>query len=261
MKIISDIKEWKKIKDNLSPDLKIGLIPTMGCLHQGHASLIKNSVLQNDITVLSIFVNPTQFNDPSDYQHYPKTLDSDIELACQLNVDYVITPDIDSMYPDGNQIHLVTDHPLSGVMEGHYRPGHFNGVLTIVMKLLILIRANKIYFGEKDYQQYFLVNELVKKYFVQTEVMLCPTVRESSGLPFSSRNMKLSTNERQLIETFYEFFYIHYPHSLTDIKEKISELGMQHDYFETYNDRLFFALKIGSIRIIDNFKEASLYVN
>lgn len=254
MKIMSDIKEWKKIRDNLSSDLKIGFIPTMGCLHQGHASLIKNSDSQNDITVLSIFVNPTQFNDPSDYQHYPKTFNGDIELVRQLNVDYVITPDIESMYPDGNQIHLVTDHPLSNVMEGHYRPKHFNGVLTIVMKLLMLIRSNKIYFGEKDYQQYFLVSELVKKYFVQAEVILCPTVREPFGLPFSSRNTKLSTNERQLIETFYEFFYINYPHSLTEIKEKISELNIQYDYFEIHNDRLFFALKIGSIRIIDNFK-------
>src|SRR3990167_8680513 len=164
MKIINNIKEWKKIRGNLSDDLKIGFVPTMGCLHQGHASLIKNSVSQNDITVLSIFVNPTQFNDPSDYQHYPKTVDDDIELARQLNVDYVITPDAEGMYPNGNQIQLITDHPFSTIMEGHYRPGHFNGVLTVVMKLLMLIRATKIYFGEKDYQQYFLVNELSKKY-------------------------------------------------------------------------------------------------
>jgi len=261
MKIINNIKEWKKIRGNLSDDLKIGFVPTMGCLHQGHASLIKNSVSQNDITVLSIFVNPTQFNDLSDYQHYPKTLDDDMELARQLNVDYVITPDIDSMYPDGNQIHLVTDHPLSSVMEGYYRPKHFNGVLTIVMKLLILIHANKIYFGEKDYQQYFLVSELIKKYFVKTEIILCPTVRELSGLPFSSRNTKLSINEKQLIETFYDFFYNHRPHSLNLIKEKLLKLKIQYDYFETHDDRLFFALKIGSIRIIDNFKEAALYVN
>lgn len=261
MKMISDINEWKKIRNNISANLKIGFVPTMGCLHQGHASLIKKSVLQNDMTVLSIFVNPTQFNDPSDYQHYPKTLDGDMTLARQLNVDYVITPDIESMYPDGNQIYFVTDHSFSTIMEGRYRPEHFNGVLTIVMKLLQLIRANKIYCGEKDYQQYFLVSELIKKYFVQTEIMLCPTVRESSGLPFSSRNMKLSTHERQLIETFYEFFYRHRPHALIEIKEKITALKMQCDYFEIHDDHLFFALKIGSIRIIDNFKRASLYVN
>jgi len=256
-----DIIEWKKIRDNLSSDLKIGFVPTMGCLHQGHAALIKNSVSQNDRTVLSIFVNPTQFNDPSDYQHYPKTLDADIALARQLNADYVITPDIESMYPDGNQIHLITDHPFSTIMEGYYRPRHFNGVLTIVMKLLMLIRANKIYFGEKDYQQYFLVSELIKKYFVQTEVMLCPTVRESSGLPFSSRNTKLSTNERELIEKFYKYFYCNRPHTLIEIKEKMSELKIQYDYLEIHNDHLFFALKIGSIRIIDNFKGVDFYIN
>ena|SRR3990167_2712314 len=261
MKIISNLKEWKTIRNNLSADLKIGFMPTMGCLHQGHASLIKKSVSQNDVTVLSIFINPTQFNDPADYARYPQTLDSDIDMARNLAVDYVIIPNIDSMYPDGNNIHLMTDHPFSLVMEGYYRPGHFNGVLTIVMKLLLLIRANSVYFGEKDYQQYFLIGELIKKYFIPTEIIVCPIFRESSGLPFSSRNTKLTANERQLVETFYEFFYINRPHSLDEIKKKMVELKIQYDYFETYDNRLFFALKIGSIRIIDNFSEAASYVN
>ncbi len=146
-------------------------------------------------------------------------------------------------------------------MEGHYRQGHFNGVLTIIMKLLLLIRANNVYFGEKDYQQYFLIKELIKKYFIQTEIILCHTFREASGLPFSSRNVKLSSSERKLVETFYEFFYLNRSHSLNEIKEKMAELKLHCDYFEIHDNRLFFALRVGFIRIIDNFSEAQAYVN
>ena len=261
MKIITDIKEWLVIRNNLSADLAIGFVPTMGCLHDGHASLIKKSVTENDITVLSIFINPTQFNDPKDFQNYPQKTDADIALATEHNVDYIIIPDVESMYQGGNQIQLTTDHPFSAVMEGRYRPGHFNGMLTIVMKLLLLIRSNLVYFGEKDYQQYFLVVELIKKYFIPSEIILCPIVREISGLPLSSRNTKLSPDERNCIETFYTFFYTQRPHTLNEIKEKIDELNLSYDYFEIHNGRLFFALRVGSIRIIDNLECAALYIH
>ncbi len=261
MKVITDIKEWQHIRNHLPNDLKIGFVPTMGCLHQGHTSLIKNSVEKNNITVLSVFINPTQFNDPADYERYPKTLDTDIEMARQLGVNYVITPDIDSLYPNGNHLFLETDHPFSKIMEGQYRPGHFSGVLTIVMKLLVLIRANNVYFGQKDYQQYFLIAELIQNYFIQTDINLCATIREASGLPFSSRNTKLSTDERKTIETFYEFFYRNHPHSLTQVIEKIAELKMTYDYLEVHNNRLFFALRVGPIRIIDNIADANLYIH
>ncbi|MCX7126325.1 MAG: pantoate--beta-alanine ligase [Gammaproteobacteria bacterium] len=261
MKIIADVNEWIKIRNGFSETIKIGFVPTMGCLHQGHGSLINDSVKQNDITVLSIFINPTQFNDASDFSRYPKTIEKDLDYARQLNVDYVVTPDVEAMYPEGNSISLITDHPFSNIMEGHYRPGHYNGVLSIVMKLLLLVRPNNIYFGEKDYQQYFLIRELIKKYFIQTNIVMCPIIRESSGLPFSSRNTRLSLTEREQVEMFYQFFYINRPHTLNEIKEKITELGMHLDYFEIHNNRLFLAIKVGPIRIIDNADEANLYVN
>ena len=261
MEIIQDIKKWQAIRNSLSSDITIGFVPTMGCLHQGHASLIKQSVAQNDVTVLSIFVNPTQFNDPEDYARYPKNCEADLISAKTLEVNYVIMPEISDLYPGGNPISVTTDHPLSQILEGHYRPGHFNGVLTIVMKLLMLVKANNIYFGEKDYQQYFLITALIKNYFIQTNIILCPTVRELSGLPLSSRNARFSTDERQCIEAFYEFFYHNQPHSLIEIKEKISDLKMQYDYLEIHDDRLFIALRIGCIRIIDNFREATRYVS
>ncbi len=125
MQIVNDITRWQTMRNNISTDLKIGFVPTMGCLHQGHASLIKNSVSENDITVLSIFINPTQFNDPADYENYPKTFDSDIAMARNLNVDYVIAPDIDSIYPNGNNIQLMTDHSFSKNNGRTLSPGTF----------------------------------------------------------------------------------------------------------------------------------------
>lgn len=261
MEIIQDSTKWQAIRNSLSSDITIGFVPTMGCLHQGHASLINQSVAQNDITVLSIFVNPTQFNDPQDYERYPKNSEADLVLAKALKVNYVIMPEINDLYPGGNDISVATDHLFSQILEGRCRPGHFNGVLTIVMKLLMLVRADHVYFGEKDYQQYFLITELIKKYFIQTKIILCPTVRELSGLPLSSRNTRLSADERKCIELFYEFFYHNRSHSLAEIKEKILALKMQYDYLEVHNDRFFMALKIGCIRIIDNFKEATRYVH
>lgn len=252
MKIIQDIKEWHAIRKNLSPNTTLGFVPTMGCLHQGHASLLKKSTEQNTITLLSIFVNPTQFNDLNDYQNYPKTLDSDFAIAKKYNVDYVLLPSENCMYPDGNQITLSTSHPFANILEGAHRPGHFNGVLTIVNKLLMLVRPSKIYFGEKDYQQYFLIQQLIKNYFIDTEIVLCSTIRENSGLPFSSRNTRLSEDEFKLankIATIYQS-----NEGVGTIKDKITDLGVHIDYLEIHENRLFIAVKIGKIRLIDNFK-------
>ena len=254
MHIITNLKDWQNIRHNLLSNVAIGFVPTMGCLHQGHASLIKKSIAENTITVLSIFVNPTQFNDPSDYEHYPKTLDDDVELARQLGVDYVIILSLDAIYPDNNTIRIITDHPIAMIMEGACRPGHFNGMLTIVLKLLLLVRAHHANFGEKDYQQYVLVSHLVRQYLIPTKVIPCPIIRELSGLPLSSRNRRLTEDQRALIDKFYRFLFSS-KHELDDIKHELARLTIDYDYLETHENRLFLALKIGAIRIIDNIHE------
>ena len=251
MKIITNLTDWQDIRNDFPADARIGFVPTMGCLHQGHASLIQKSVSENAITVLSIFVNPTQFNDPSDYKHYPQTLDDDLELARQLGVNYVLIPATKEIYPDNNTIRIITDHPFAMVMEGACRPGHFNGMLTIVLKLLLLVRADNAYFGEKDYQQYILVTQLAQQYFIQTKIIPCPIIRESSGLPLSSRNRRLAKDERILVDEFYLFLFAK-SHTITEIEEKLAALKIGLDYLELHHNCLFLSLKIGAIRIIDN---------
>ena len=143
-------------------------------------------------------------------------------------------------------------------MEGAFRPGHFNGMLTIVLKLLLLARAHNAYFGEKDYQQYFLVTQLIQQYFINTNIILCPTIREASGLPLSSRNKRLSTDEWILLEQLYSFLCNPEKYSVDDIRNKLISLKIQNNYIETHDDRLFIALKIGPIRIIDNLKRDTM---
>ncbi len=252
MKVIQDIQQWQQIRKDISPNVTIGFVPTMGCLHIGHASLINKSVAENNITVLSIFVNPTQFNDANDFQHYPKTLENDLALAEELKVDYVLMPNAEDIYPGGNLIHLQTEHPLAKMFEGQFRPGHFNGVLTVVMKLLQLAQPTKIYMGEKDYQQYYLVKEMINNYFLTSSCELCPTVREESGLPYSSRNTRLSTEQRTIVEQFYRYFYQNKIFDVEKIKIKLTKLKLTFDYVEEYENRLFLAFRIDPIRIIDN---------
>lgn len=252
MKIIKNIQDWKKMRKSIPGEKTLGFVPTMGCLHAGHASLIKRSIAENDYTVLTIFVNPTQFNDPNDYKNYPITLEQDLEFARNLGVDFVITPDVKEIYPEGNLIQVVTDHPFSKIMEGAARPGHFNGVLTVVMKLLHLAEADRTYFGEKDYQQLFLVREMAKNYLLNTEVVPCPTLYEPSGLPLSSRNIRLNAEERKTAETFFSWLQKNIGCSLDFIAEQAKYLKIPLDYLEIHYERLFLAIRIGAIRIIDN---------
>ena len=252
MQIIKNIQDWKKIRKSIPAEKTLGLLATMGCLHAGHASLLKRAITENDYTLLTIFVNPTQFNDSKDYENYPAPLEQDLGFARNMGVDFVITPSPTEMYPDGNFIQVITEHPFSKIMEGRVRPGHFNGMLTIVMKLLILAEADRTYFGEKDYQQLFLVREMAKNYLQRTEVVPCPTMYEPSGLPLSSRNTRLNSEERKLAETFFNWLQNNTSSSLTEIHEQAKHLKIPVDYLEIHDKRLFIAIRIGSIRIIDN---------
>jgi len=250
MQLIQQISEWKSIRKNIHPT--IGFVPTMGNLHAGHASLLKRARQENEITVLSLFVNPTQFNDKNDYQRYPRTLDADLEWARQLGIDYVFSPQYEDLYPD-NYHYQVNENNISQILEGEYRPGHFAGMLTVVLKLLSLVQATKAYFGEKDYQQLQLVRGLVEAFFLDTEIVGCDIIRESSGLPMSSRNNLLNSAEKNLAEKFANIFKeLKLPtHAVI---QQLENAGIKVDYIQDYDNRRFAAVKVGNIRLIDNRK-------
>lgn len=175
----------------------VGLVPTMGALHEGHASLIRRSVADNDITVVSVFVNPTQFNDKNDLQNYPRTLEADCALIESLGGTYVFAPSVEEVYPEPDTREF-SYPPIDTVMEGARRPGHFNGVCQIVSKLFAMVEPDRAYFGEKDFQQIAVVRAMMKNQGFNFELVPCPIVREASGLALSSRNSLLSADERLL---------------------------------------------------------------
>jgi len=190
MMLFDDIHVW--IRERASRPLdELGLVPTMGALHEGHRSLIQRSRRENARTLVSIFVNPTQFDDATDLAAYPRTLQQDIALLAAEGVDYVLIPRPEQLYPDGYR-YRVTETQDAKMLEGVHRPQHFDGVLTVVLKLLLIARAHRAYFGEKDWQQLQLVRGMAGAFFLQTEIVPCPTVREQSGLAVSSRNARLT---------------------------------------------------------------------
>ena len=201
---------------------KIGLVPTMGALHQGHASLVKRSVKENDVTVVSVFLNPTQFNDKADLERYPRNLDADYKLLEECHADYVFAPSVKEMYPtpDNRQFNFP---PVTTVMEGAKRPGHFNGVCQVVSRLFYIVRPDRAYFGEKDWQQIAVVKRLVKYINMNVEIVECPIVREADGLAMSSRNSLLTPEERAIAPNIYKV-----------LKESV-EYSKNHTVEETHN--------------------------
>ncbi|MBI1939853.1 MAG: pantoate--beta-alanine ligase [Ignavibacteriales bacterium] len=249
-KIIKSISEWKQLRKTKEFFGKsVGFVPTMGALHAGHESLIKTCVEQNDISVVSIFVNPAQFNDPNDFKNYPVTFDNDSSLLEKNKVDFLFQPDRDEIYHD-NYKYRVTENELSKILCGAFRHGHFEGVLTIVLKLLNIIEPDKTYFGEKDYQQYKLIYGMATAFFLNTEIIPCPTIREKDGLAMSSRNLLLTEEERK--------HAVHFPKllmskkSADETKKELEELGFKVDYVKDYEGRRFGAVHLGKVRLIDN---------
>ena len=181
----------------------IGLVPTMGALHEGHASLVKRSVSENDVTVVSVFLNPTQFNDKGDLERYPRTLDADCQLLEDCGATYVLAPSVEEMYPTPDLRHFDFP-PVTTVMEGAHRPGHFNGVCQVVSRLFYIVRPDRAYFGEKDWQQIAVIKALVRYLGLKLSIVECPTVREADGLAKSSRNTLLSVGERSIAPKIYE---------------------------------------------------------
>jgi pantoate--beta-alanine ligase len=182
---------------------EIGLVPTMGALHEGHASLVRRSVEENPVTVVSVFVNPTQFNDKNDLKNYPRDLDADCRLLESCGADYVLAPEVEEMYPTPDTRHFEYP-PVSTVMEGAHRPGHFNGVCQVVSRLFYIVRPQRAYFGEKDWQQIAVVKAMVRHLGIPVQIVECPIVRDADGLARSSRNTLLSKDERAIAPAIFK---------------------------------------------------------
>lgn len=219
----------------------IGLVPTMGALHNGHASLVKRAVEENDITVVSVFVNPTQFNDKTDLANYPRTLEADCNLLESLGATYVYAPTVEDIYPEPDT-RSFSYPPIDSVMEGPRRPGHFNGVCQIVSKLFYIVQPQRAYFGEKDFQQIAVIRAMVKDLgFNGLEIVPCPIVREESGLALSSRNSLLTDSERatavcisQALKTSVSYAHNHTVKETHDLVTGAINAthGLEVEYFE-----------------------------
>jgi pantoate--beta-alanine ligase len=199
MQIIKTIKDINSQSIALKKEgKKIGFVPTMGALHAGHISLIRESNRQNDLTVCSIFVNPTQFNDPRDFEKYPVTLESDMQKLIAAKCDILFLPSVHEMYPQGMKNNSPIDFGyMAGTLEGEFRPGHFDGMAQIVEKLLLAVAPHHLYMGQKDYQQAMICKELIKKQKLKIKLVTCPIKREKDGLAMSSRNVRLDRASRR----------------------------------------------------------------
>ena len=275
MKIIRKTDELQQIlvliKDK---GQSIGSVLTMGNLHDGHLSLIKEAQLNNDFVVTSIFINPTQFNNETDFSSYPKTIDDDIAKLEKIGCDLLFLPEIQEIYP-GDLLKQNIVNNFRGILCDKYRPGHFDGVTTVVDIFFSIIKPNTSYFGEKDFQQIKIIQELVKIKNHNIKIVSCPSIRDDRGMSLSSRNSKFTNDQskifNQLGSKIYEFINLCKKKSsninLDNFKKQIHENSINKiDYIEIRNEnnleitdvsskaRLFIALYIGEIRIIDNFK-------
>lgn len=278
MKLIQTISELREELQAVRKQGKsIGLVPTMGALHDGHASLVKRAVKENDVVVVSDFVNPTQFNDKNDLLKYPRTLDADCALLEKHSAAFVFAPSVEEIYPEPDTRQF-SYAPLDTVMEGKYRPGHFNGVCQIVSKLFLIVEPDRAYFGEKDFQQLAIIREMVRKYPFNLEIVGCPIVREADGLALSSRNTRLTAEQRlqalQISKTLFSSVDFAKEHTLEETKQyvenRIAEAeGLELEYFEivdgntlqtvsNWNDSDYIVGCItvfcGEVRLIDNIK-------
>ncbi len=271
----------KALKDNIQ-QLKsgerqvVGFVPTMGALHEGHLSLVKTCKMNSHICVVSIFVNPTQFNNPQDLENYPRMPEKDMSMLEAQGVDIVFLPQVDEMYPEEDK-RVFDFGSLETVMEGKFRPGHFNGVAQIVSKLFDTVEPDKAFFGEKDFQQLAIIKAMVKKLNYSVEIVPCSTIRENDGLAMSSRNLLLSESNRTHAPIIYKMLQqsVNWQNQLSvnEVKERVtSEIktaGFEPEYFEIVNaDTLqpietwdeegskagCIAVYAGKVRLIDNIR-------
>lgn len=278
MKVIHTIKDLQAELTVLrAQGKKVGLVPTMGALHVGHASLVKRSVSENGVTVVSVFVNPTQFNDKNDLAKYPRTLDADCRLLEDCGAAFAFAPSVEEMYPQPDTREF-SYAPLDTVMEGAFRPGHFNGVCQIVSKLFDAVQPDRAYFGEKDFQQLAIIREMVRQMDYKLEIVGCPIVREEDGLALSSRNKRLSVQEREnalnISQTLFKSRTFATSHTVSETQKMVEEAieaapGLRLEYFEivdgntlqkisSWEDAQYvvgcITVFCGEVRLIDNIK-------
>ncbi|WP_395374315.1 pantoate--beta-alanine ligase [Marinicella sp. W31] len=248
MKILKQQSEWRDFRQSQAQS-SVGFVPTMGALHAGHMSLVAQARQSNDVVVVSIYINPTQFDQAADLNNYPQLLEQDLAQLQAAGVDAVLLPTYDWIYPD-QYTYQLSEHDLSGRFCGAHRPGHFDGVLTVVMKLLNMVGPKRAYFGEKDYQQLHLIKGMAEAFFLPSEIIGCATMREQDGLAMSSRNLRLTAEQRSTAPLLYQVLS-----DKSSIAEKIQTLesaGFQVEYIEQLDDRLLAAVQLGEIRLIDN---------
>ena len=241
MKVFNKIVDLQSELDQCRKEGKeIGLVPTMGALHEGHASLVKRSVKENGATVVSVFLNPTQFNDKGDLDRYPRTLDADCKLVEACDADYVFAPSVEEVYPTPDTRHFEFP-PVSTVMEGAKRPGHFNGVCQVVSRLFDIVNPTRAYFGEKDWQQIAVIKQLVKFMGSSVKIVECPIIRDEDGLAKSSRNTLLAADERAIAPAIFKALKasVEYAknHSVKETYDKVvNEInavdGLEVEYFQ-----------------------------
>lgn len=277
MKVYSTISALQEHVSLLKSEGKtIGFIPTMGALHYGHISLVSSAINQCDITIVSIFVNPTQFNNSADLINYPRTLDSDINLLSEIDCDIVFAPNVEEMYPEKSESIQLDLGILAEVMEGKFRPGHFNGVVNVVSRLFDCVKPDKAFFGLKDFQQVSVIRFMTNYLQLPIEIVACPTLREDSGLAMSSRNMRLSENEKEDALIIYKSLSLAKELALNyspiEVKSKIIDFFKKGklilEYFEIVNPITLESLETdwisgstacivaycGDVRLIDNMK-------
>jgi pantoate--beta-alanine ligase len=248
MKILEtphDFRAWRQSLGGRS----VGFVPTMGALHAGHESLLKRARGENDVVVLSIFVNPTQFNDPGDFSKYPKTWEADTAMARAAGVDAIFAPNREVMYPDDYK-YKVTEGDFSARLCGASRPGHFDGVLTVVMKIFQIVAPQRAYFGEKDFQQLTLIQGMVDAFFLPLQIIPVSTMREKDGLAMSSRNVRLTPEQRALAPMIYQI--IRSARESAEAARLLNEAGFRVDYVTDIDRRRYVAAFLGEVRLIDN---------
>lgn len=249
MLIVQTIAELKAcLNGEREQGHSVGLVPTMGALHAGHASLVERSVKENDVTVVSIFLNPTQFNDKKDLERYPRTLEADCELLEKCGAQVVFAPSVDEVYPEPDT-RVFSYPPTDSVMEGAFRPGHFNGVCQIVSKLFDYVEPDRAYFGEKDYQQICVIRRMVEDLKMDINIVACPVIREESGLARSSRNTLLSDEERQLAAHIYRV--------LSESRKQQMSVAETHDFVVREIDAIE-GLKVQYFSIVDGLTLADV---
>jgi pantoate--beta-alanine ligase len=248
--VFDRIAAWRERRTcDLRQGVTLGFVPTMGALHEGHLSLVERSRAENDRTLVSIFVNPTQFDDPADLHAYPRTHEPDLALLEAAGADFVLLPRAGEMYADGFR-YRVSETELSTMLEGVHRPGHFAGMLTVVLKLLNIAAAERAYFGEKDWQQLSLVRGMADAFFLRTAIVACPTVRESTGLALSSRNARLTAPDRKRAAMLHRVLTS--AATTDDAIDQLTDAGFAVDYVDDRDGRRLAAVRLHGVRLIDN---------